>query len=322
MAMSRAWVTAIIHPPLVLSLALALPGVPRAYAADPPQTKGVSSADSRDSQPLYATSTRIDRTGRVLAPVFVNGHGPYRFILDTGANRSALGPHLVGLLGLAVAADVTVEVHGVTGSASLPAVQNVTLTAGEIVVNLARMPVLTPGILADADGILGIEGLADARVEVDFERDRVTVTRSHGERAPDGYLVVPVTLKNGGLLRTTARIGRVRAVAIVDTGAERSLGNLALREALLQRLPRHLKEKAATVLGATQDVTEGTYFLSPKVLIGDAELNHLEITFGDLHVFRLWDAVDEPTIVIGMDLLGTAKQLAIDYRRREIQIRP
>ena len=76
------------------------------------------------------------------------------------------------------------------------------------------------------------------------------------------------------------------------------------------------------MLGATQDVTEGTYFLSPKVLIGDAELKHLEITFGDLHVFRLWDAVDEPTIVIGMDLLGTAKQLAIDYRRREIQIRP
>ena len=228
MVMSRAWVTAGIHPPLLLSLALALPGVPRAYAADPPQTKGVPPADSRDSQPLYATSTRIDRTGRVLAPVFVNGHGPYRFILDTGANRSALGPHLVGLLGLAVAEDVTVEVHGVTGSASLPAVQNVTLTAGEIVVNLARMPVLTPGILADADGILVIEGLADARVEVDFEHDRVTVTRSHAERAPDGYLVVPVTLKNGGLLRTTARIGRVRAVAIVDTGAERSLGNLAL----------------------------------------------------------------------------------------------
>jgi hypothetical protein len=140
--MRRAWVTAGIHPSLLLSLALALPAAPRAYAADPPQTTAVSPADS---QPLYATSTRIDRTGRVLAPVFVNGHGPYRFILDTGANRSALGPHLVSLLGLAVAPDVTVEVHGVTGSASLPAVQNVTLTAGEIVVNLARMPVLTPG---------------------------------------------------------------------------------------------------------------------------------------------------------------------------------
>ena len=32
--------------------------------------------------------------------------------------------------------------------------------------------------------------------------------------------------------------------------------------------------------------------------------------------------MDEPTIVIGMDLLGTARQLAIDYRRREIQIKP
>jgi hypothetical protein len=114
----------------------------------------------------------------------------------------------------------------------------------------------------------------------------------------------------------------VRAVAIVDTGAERSLGNPPLRTALLARLSRSNKEKVATVLGATQDVAEGTYFLSPKVLIGDAELSHLEITFGDLHVFRLWGVADEPTIVIGMDLLGTARQLAIDYRREEIQIRP
>jgi hypothetical protein len=271
--------------------------------------------------PLYATSTRIDRTGRVLAPVYVNGRGPYRFILDTGANRSALSSRLVTELELEIAADSAIEVHGVTGSATLPAARDVTLIAGEIVVKLNRMPVLTPGVLADADGILGIEGLAGARIEVDFTRDRVEVTRSSA-RAPAGYLVVPVTLRHGGLLRTTARVGRVRAIAIIDTGAERSLGNLPLREALLARRSRKHKERAATVLGATEDVTEGTYFLSPKVLIGDAELDHLEITFGDLHVFRLWNVADEPTIVIGMDLLGTAKQLAIDYRRQEIQIRP
>jgi hypothetical protein len=275
-----------------------------------------------DSEPLYATSTRIDRTGRILVPVFVNGRGPYRFILDTGANRSALSPRLVTELGLEIASDSVIEVHGVTGSAALPAAKNVALKAGEIVMNLDRMPVLIPGVLAEADGILGIEGLAEARIEVDFERDRVTVTRSRNERAPGGYLVVPVKLRNGGLLRTTARVGRVRAVAIIDTGAERSLGNPPLRNALLERLSRNNKERAATVLGATQDVAEGTYFLSPKVVVGDAELSHLEITFGDLHVFRLWGVADEPTIVIGMDLLGTAKQLAIDYRRQEIQIRP
>jgi hypothetical protein len=254
--------------------------------------------------------------------VYVNGRGPFRFILDTGANRSALSPDLVAQLGLGLAPESAIEVHGVTGSATLPAARDVTLAAGEIVVKLDRMPVLTPGVLADADGILGIEGLADARIEVDFQRDRVEVTRSRAERAPAGYLVVPVKLRNGGLLRTTARVGRVRAIAIIDTGAERSLGNPPLRQALLARAARNHRERSATVLGATQDVAEGTYFLSPKVLVGEAELDHLEITFGDLHVFRLWGLDDEPTIVIGMDLLGTAKQLAIDYRRQEIQIRP
>jgi predicted aspartyl protease len=280
------------------------------------------SAPDAPPAPLYAMSTRIDRTGRVLAPVHVNGRGPYRFIVDTGANRSALSPRLVEDLGLSIAEGSVIEVHGVTGSASLPAAQDVTLTAGEIVISPSRVPVLAPGVLADADGILGIEGLSDARIEVDFERDRVTITRSRGQRAPDGYLVVPVSLKKGGLLRTTARIGRVRATAIIDTGAERSLGNLALRTALLARISSHNRERDATVVGATYETAAGTYFLSPKILIGDAELSHLEITFSDLHVFRIWDLEHEPAIVIGMDLLGTSKQFAVDYRRREIQIRP
>ena len=41
-------------------------------------------------QPEYATPTRLDRVGRVVTPVVINGRGPFRFVLDTGANRSVL----------------------------------------------------------------------------------------------------------------------------------------------------------------------------------------------------------------------------------------
>lgn len=271
----------------------------------------------------YALSTRIDRVGRVLAPVLVNGQGPFRFILDTGANRSVLSPKLAALLNLVPSHDRPIGVHGVTGSAVLPAVQVETLQAGGLmIVRNRRMPVLSESVLADADGILGIEGLSGARIDIDFTRDLVTIAKSKGRPADPGMLTIPATIRHGGLLMTRAWVGRQRVVAIIDTGAERSLGNLSLRRALTPAPDRPSESPVTTVLGATPDLGEGTSLVAPTVRIGEAELKSLEVTFADLHVFRIWDLEREPTLLIGMDLLGTVERLVIDYRRREIHLKP
>jgi hypothetical protein len=39
-------------------------------------------------------------------------------------------------------------------------------------------------------------------------------------------------------------------------------------------------------------------------------------------VFRLWELENRPAMLIGMDVLGTLGTLVIDYRRKELQIRP
>lgn len=277
--------------------------------------------DSTDAE--YAFPTRLDRIGRVLAPVHVNGHGPFRFVLDTGASRSVLSPRLVEELGLAVDEDVSISVHGVTGSAVMPAVRVERIEAGGLV--LAReqnVPVLPPAVLAGADGILGIEGLGRARIDIDFDRDRVTIERSRRQRAGRGMLTIPADLGHGGLLMTRARVGRVRVHAIIDTGAERSLGNLALRRALLLAPGSTDPNATTTVTGATPELGEGTSLTVPRIRLGEAELDNLVVTFGDLYVFRLWDLEHEPTLLIGMDLLGTVERLVIDYRRREVQLKP
>ncbi len=53
-----------------------------------------------DPEPLFAAPTRLDRIGRVMTHVMVNGKGPFRFVIDTGASRSTLAPHLARSLGL------------------------------------------------------------------------------------------------------------------------------------------------------------------------------------------------------------------------------
>lgn len=303
-----------------VSLASLWPGSPdaRAQAADPGATEH---APPSTDEPLYAAPTTRDRVGRVLVPVVVDGQGPFRFLVDTGATHSALSPALVQRLGLVVGSSAPVRIQGVTGTAIVPTVRVRQLEAGAIRLHDLEMPVIEPHIFAEADGILGTEGMRGHRLDIDFGADRVTITRSRGEAAPRGFVAVPARQRRHGVLVIDARIGPVRGRAIIDTGAERTLGNLLLqRRLLLDARGAGEVRRPTQVYGATDAVQPGESLYAPRIRIGDVVLANLQVTFADLHVFRYWDLEDTPALLLGMDLLGVASRLIIDYRRFELQI--
>lgn len=299
--------------------ALSLWACAASAAEPPPSAPGIEAFDDFEAT-QYAAPTGVDRIGRVLAAVAVNGQGPFRFVVDTGANRTAISSRLAAALALEPDAAVGIEVHGITGSTVVPAVSGARLEVGEITLDPQRLPVLEDVVFADADGILGVEGLQGSRVEVDFVNDRVTLRRSTGRRAPDGYLVVPARLSRGGLLLVKGRVGRVRVDVIIDTGAQRTIGNMRLHSALLQSAPKQVQ--TATIVGATPGVVTATAFDAPQIAIGEARLRDVAVTFADLHVFNLWGLDQTPALVVGMDVLGTVEQFIVDYGRREFQLRP
>src|SRR3954452_16113980 len=67
-------------------------------------------------EPRYVAPTTRDRIGRIWAPVSINGKGPYRLVLDTGASRSAVTQQVAEELRLPVSAN-SVRLRGVTGTA-------------------------------------------------------------------------------------------------------------------------------------------------------------------------------------------------------------
>jgi predicted aspartyl protease len=271
---------------------------------------------------LLAEPTRLDRIGRVRVPVMINGRGPYLFVLDTGASRSVLSPSLVAELGLEPSNEHQARISGVTGSAIVPTVAIERLQAGALELTNERLPVITTTVLNQAQGILGVDGLAHRRLEIDFANNRVEITPSRNHAAPRGFLSVAARMRFGGLMTVTAQVGAVRAVAIIDTGAERSLGNLALQNRLAMRERQLAAKGQATVLGATAQEYAAESQLAPSILIGEAELRNLHITYGDLNVFRIWNLENTPAILLGMDLLGTVQRMIIDYRRAELWLQP
>jgi len=271
------------------------------------------------NEPKFVAPTRRDRIGRIWAPVLIDGKGPYRLVLDTGANRSAITARTAQLLGLPQTINGSTLVTGFTGAAMAPTIHVDQLEVGDLLMGPTEMPVL-PDVFGGAQGVLGIEGLQNKRIVADFTRDYLEIARSHGERARFGFTVVPLKLVRGGLLAAEVRVGSIRAKAIIDTGAQGTVGNLALREALLRHPPRNAKQE--DIIGVSLDVQSGDNLPLPDLDFGHLKVQGVRILFGDMYLFQHWKLTDEPTLTLGMDLLGSFDVLIIDYNRHELQIRP
>jgi aspartyl protease len=269
-------------------------------------------------EPRFVAPTRRDRIGRIWAPVLIDGKGPYRLVLDTGANHSAVTGRTAQLLGTLPSEDGTTRVTGFTGSAVVPTIHVGRLEVGDLLLGPADLPVLAD-VFGGAQGVLGIEGLADMRIYADFGRDQLIISRSHGERARRDFTVVPLTLIRGGLLVADVRVGWVRAKAIIDTGAQGTVGNLMLRDALMRHPPRNAAHE--DIIGVTLDVQGGENIQAPEIDFGHLAVHGVRVTFGDMYLFQHWKLTDEPTLTLGMDLLGSFDVLIIDYNRHELQIR-
>jgi predicted aspartyl protease len=168
----------------------------------------------------------------------IDGRGPFRFIVDTGASVSTISPQLANTLGLEPAAEAPMVVNGITGTARVPSVSIRKLQAGALVIEATRLPVVWTPLMGGADGILGVAGLAKDCIFVDFRRNRVVISHSRGAYSPAGFDTIPARRLPGGLIATDARIAGVRVQAIIDTGSERTIGNSALRSALYARRRR------------------------------------------------------------------------------------
>jgi predicted aspartyl protease len=270
-------------------------------------------------EPRYVAPTRRDRIGRIWAPVYINGRGPFRLVLDTGASNSAVNARVAEELGLPLLDDHPIMLRGVTGSRRVPTIPVKSLVVGDLELQSRRLPIVTDA-LGGAEGVLGTEGLLDKRILIDFGKDRIKISKSHYERAAPDFQVVPFQIVGGLLMVVNARIGNVPVKAIVDTGGQATLGNIALREALL----RHYRERGVKpdeITGATLDVQRGDRMSAPPISLGFLTLRGVNVTFGDMFIFQHWHMTQDPTLLIGMDLLGLVDTLIIDYRLHELQVR-
>jgi hypothetical protein len=179
---------------------------------------------------------------------------------------------------------------------------------------------IVPDALGGADGVLGMESLEGKRIAIDFMNNKISITHSHGTRAPFGFVTIPLVRSANGLLMATAYMGAIRVNVVIDTGGQATVANPALLAALN---PRHRTRKMirSSVMGATDDVQPGQDTFAPPLTLGPIVIQEPLITVSDLRIFQRWHMTDAPAMLLGIDTLGLLDNLIIDYQRMELQVR-
>jgi len=277
---------------------------------------------------------RIGGDGRVSTDVFVNGEGPFSFLLDTASSRTMLFDHLRQRLKLEPSAPERLKVYAMNNIGTALPVQPRELRLGD-----RHLTGLTLGVLPDethgpdgelaADGILGMDALANDLLVMDHETLRLKLMDpaapgNEAYREWPSATLIPYRGKDMDLTLwwLRAKFGPQDVTALLDMGsgitminwiAAENLGihrasfnrasvSQALRDAL------GTEEPVVTVKGLTITLADRT-FPAQTVIVANAA------------VFRYFGLETKSAAIIGPALLRY-NSLAIDFTKRRLYLGP
>jgi len=253
-----------------------------------------------------------ERNRRLTVPVHIDGSGPFDFMIDTGSQATAVTREINATLGLRPAGTATLV--GMASRRAVELVEVARLDIGSHTITDFAAPVLERAHVG-ADGIVGLDSLQDFRVMIDFREQTIALEDMRGrEPGRRGFeIVVRARQKLGQLLITDAIVEGVHATVIIDTGAQASLANNALRE-------RIRTQRASEV--TTTDVNGvdliGQMSLMRTLTIEGLSLTNVPLTFADTPAFEALGLTDTPALSLGMQHLALFDRVAIDFANRRV----
>jgi len=254
--------------------------------------------------------------------VRVNEHGPFRFVVDTGADTSVIAEDVAEALHLPLGKPVVVQ--GIIRAVPAQSIPIAQMSFGSIVRDNLQVPVL-PRSMLQADGYLGLDAIGPNRVLFDFQKKTLQILSPR----PATFLIRRGTNEStidapgdrGHLRAVACRVDGVSTMAFIDSGAEVSAGNLALQRELLNNSSAYVGSRDIELTGITGGSSKGRVINVETILLGDLEFSGCEIAVADLDVFRIWGLVDRPALLIGLNFLREFQTVSVDYTRKEFRLK-
>lgn len=260
----------------------------------------------------------IDRSERMTVQVQVNGSTAVPFIVDTGSERTVIANDLAKRLLLESGPQLTLAT--ISGKAVVNSFFIERLTTAAVNLEGLEAPGLERSNLG-AYGLLGIDSLEDNRVLLDFAKQTMDVLPSPKGRGTskleNGMIVVTAKRKAGRMIISSAKIDGMRVDIILDTGAQSSMGNAALRDKLRRR-HRTIDYIPVQMRSVTGSTLVGEFTQIQEIEVGGLTMTNLPITFADNYAFTALKLQDRPAILLGMDALRLFDRVMIDFGNRRV----
>ena len=265
----------------------------------------------------------LDATRRMAVPVMVEGKGPYSFLVDTGAERTVIAEELARKLGLAKGEKLRLATIG--SSTIVPSFQIASLE----MTNLRLRPFDAPAFAGrhiGAPGLIGVDMLEKRRVLIDFRNESMQILETRYRARPIIHsadaIVVSARNSAGRLILSDARIGGRRVDVIVDTGAQSSVGNLALQQMVMKRRQNRMPLMPTVLNAVSGEAVPAMRTAIKAIQINGLDVTDLRVSFADSQAFRALGLQERPALLLGMDGLAVFDRIEIDFPNKRVVFDP
>ena len=301
-----------------IGLLAASAAAPMAHAAVGPTLSPPSELPDIPNEDPTRVGAGRDHFEHMLAPVTINGQGPFQFLLDTGANVSCVSRALVDRLMLP--SGEVQRVHTVVGVHDRPGVLLDHLQVGQ----RSRKAVLAAALplTDDLDGVLGVDWLKGQRLELGFKAKSLAITRSRDDVSVNGSVVVPARRRLGQLTIVDADLSGKHISAMIDSGSQMSMCNTALRDLLIETNGRKGIVTTSQRVRLESLIGEGFWgemLYVPFMRLGGLRMGNVPVVCSNAAIFELWGLKDKPAVALGMDLLTQFDTVALDFGRSQVR---
>jgi hypothetical protein len=191
------------------------------------------------------------------------------------------------------------------------------LTLGSSRIRHLQLPALRERDIGGA-GMIGIDALVRQRLMMDFEKRLIKVEdATKPVKALPGDIVVTAQLKRGQLILTQVDAGGLSLEAVIDTGTQITIGNLALRDKLIRR--KRAKFETVVATGVTGKELQLQLARIPELRLGRVLLRDVPMAFADVPPFEVFGLSGRPALLLGTDLLETFRRVSLDFRARKVR---
>lgn len=267
-------------------------------------------------EPDMSFAVEDDAHDHLNAQVLVNGRGPFPFLIDTGANMSCVSARLAQTLALPPGKPV--RVYTALGTRFQPTVRLDQLQVGarnRRAVTAPALPLWSGGQM----GVLGVDWLAKQRLALNFKASTVDISKSQADKSAEGQIVVRARRRLGQLTIVDADLGDTPISAMLDSGAQITACNDALRDLLKARTRLFSKPEIIGLESLTGEKFAAEMVYLPFLRLGGVQLGNVPVAHANMHAFKLWDLEDRPALLLGMDLLRQFSCVTLDFGRSTVR---